>query len=107
MNRMRWLLLLLLLPGIAYAGEHCASMGGVCKAACAANEHVEQGAFDDCTDLQDCCAPGSAGSAEVRCCVHSFDARNTGRDNCSVPANGRCVKGTGSLLECAELSLCR
>jgi hypothetical protein len=57
--------------------------------------------------VQDCCAPGNAGSAEVRCCVHSFDAQNPGRDNCSAPANGRCVKGTGSPLECSQLAWCR
>ena len=107
MKRMIWLLLLLVLPGTVLAGEHCGSMGGTCKAACGANEYVEQGAFDDCTDVQDCCVPGSAGSGAPWCCVHSFDARNSGKDNCSVPVQGSCAKGTGSPLECGQLTYCR
>ncbi|NJD56200.1 MAG: hypothetical protein FIA94_07335 [Nitrospirae bacterium] len=49
------LLLLLLLPAMAFAGEECSMMGGICKDACADDEEAEVGAFLDCTDKQECC----------------------------------------------------
>lgn len=104
---MRWLLFLFLLHGAAYAAENCASMGGVCKTACAASEYAEQGAFDDCSEVQDCCVPKTSGPGVVKCCIHSFDSRNSGKDNCSGPLKGVCAKGSGSPVECSQLSWCK
>ena len=47
--------LLLTCPAVAFAGEECSMMGGICRDACGADEEIEVGAFLDCTDRQDCC----------------------------------------------------
>ena len=67
---MKWLLMLILFPTLAFASEDCASqLGGKCKEVCAPNETAEQGAFIDCTEQQKCCvtkeAPKTSASASV------------------------------------------
>lgn len=54
--KMQWLLVLLLLPSIAFASEDCASQfRGKCRNVCAPDETAEQGAFIDCAETQRCC----------------------------------------------------
>jgi plastocyanin len=58
---MKWLLMFILFPALAFASEDCASqLGGKCKEVCAPNETAEQGAFIDCTEQQKCCVPKEA-----------------------------------------------
>lgn len=53
---MKWLLVFVLFPALAFAGEDCASqLGGKCKEICAPNEVAEQGAFLDCAEKERCC----------------------------------------------------
>jgi plastocyanin len=54
---MKWLMILILLPTLALAGETCPQVGGQCKEACAPDEAAEKGEFLDCTDKQQCCVP--------------------------------------------------
>lgn len=74
-------ILILLLPSLVFAGENCASMGGVCKDSCGQNEEEIEGAFVDCDDTQDCCtdkAGGSRGEQEAE--KEGSRPRNEGRD---------------------------
>ena len=53
---MKWLLILVLFPALAFASENCETQfGGKCKELCAANEDAAEGAFIDCTEKEECC----------------------------------------------------
>ncbi len=55
---MKWILMFVLFPALAFASEDCATqLGGECKSVCAPNQVAEQGAFIDCTEQQKCCVP--------------------------------------------------
>lgn len=102
-----WLFIILLLPGLVFAGEYCSSAGGVCRDSCSGNEVAEQGGFLDCTDSQECCVSDrKRENPEVGCCVFSFGPGSAGKDNCCAPKNGLCVKGTPSPLDCSRLIYC-
>lgn len=49
-------LVLLLLPAVAFAGDTCASIGGVCESSCRPDEVKQEGVFVDCY-RQYCCTP--------------------------------------------------
>lgn len=103
-----WVLIaaaVLLLPVAAFAGENCAMLGGVCKDACGKNEAAEGGAFEDCSEKQDCCVARAV--EEVRCCIGSFEQKNFGPGNCKAPAQGACTKGSASTVPCAKLNFCK
>lgn len=105
---MKWLWIVLLLTGVAYAGENCAFLGGVCRDACTETEVEEPGAFIDCTQEQVCCfTEKEKEELALKCCIYSFDSRNYSRNNCGIPEDNECVKGTGSPRDCAELAFCR
>jgi hypothetical protein len=89
----------------ARAGENCAMLGGTCKDACGRNEAAEGGAFDDCSEKQDCCVARVA--EETKCCVVSFEQKNYGPLNCTAPELGKCVKGSASAVPCAKLNFCK
>ena len=57
--KLRLLFLLLLIPALAFGGEHCYEFNGKCKDVCAEKEVevAEDGAFMDCTEKQECCVP--------------------------------------------------
>jgi plastocyanin len=58
---MKWALALVLVPSFALASEECVlQLGGKCRAACAADEKSEQGAFIDCAEGDKCCVPAPA-----------------------------------------------
>jgi hypothetical protein len=50
------MLILLLLPAIVFAGDTCASIGGVCQPGCRQDEIQQEGIFPDCYK-QYCCTP--------------------------------------------------
>lgn len=53
---MRWLLIFVLFPALAFASEDCSTqLGGTCRESCAVGEVAEQGAFLDCSETQKCC----------------------------------------------------
>ncbi len=53
---MKWLLVMVLLPSLAYASENCATQfNGTCREACSQNEEPADGAFIDCSEKQECC----------------------------------------------------
>lgn len=53
---MKWLMVMLLIPALTWASEHCADqLKGTCKDSCGPGEVAEQGAFIDCTEKQHCC----------------------------------------------------
>lgn len=55
---MKWILVLVLFPALAFAGEECATqLGGKCRTVCAPNERVKQGTFSDCAKEESCCVP--------------------------------------------------
>ena len=54
---MRWLMILVLFPVLAFAAEECPQVGGKCREACTPDEATEKGAFLDCTEKQHCCVP--------------------------------------------------
>jgi len=54
---MKWLIILILFPTLALAGETCPQIGGKCREVCAPDEAAEKGEFLDCTDKQLCCTP--------------------------------------------------
>ena len=105
---MKWLCIVLLLPGMAFAGENCTTYGGVCKASCEENEVIEEGAFIDCTTEQDCCVVKvEKEEIDFKCCIYSFNFGDFSKKNCGIPENNLCEKGTGSPIECSELDFCR
>ncbi len=58
---MKWLLILILFPALAFASEDCSTqLRGKCKEVCAPDESAEQGAFIDCAENQQCCVPKKA-----------------------------------------------
>ncbi|MBA4371955.1 MAG: hypothetical protein C0402_03740 [Thermodesulfovibrio sp.] len=70
---LKWLLVIVLLPSLAFASENCDTQyKGVCRDICAAEEEPAEGAFIDCTEKQECCVakavptkPRGAGSGAV------------------------------------------
>lgn len=53
---MKWLLVLVLFPSLAFASENCATQyNGVCRDVCATGEEPAEGAFIDCSEKQECC----------------------------------------------------
>ena len=53
---MKWLLVMVLLPSLAYASENCVTQyKGTCKDVCSQNEEAADGAFIDCSEKQECC----------------------------------------------------
>ena len=100
------LFIFLCFPAFVLAAEKCSMLGGTCRDACGPNETAESGAFLDCEDTQECCVKEAAAPSPVKCCVHSFDSRNAGPANCSVPVKGACPKGVGSPVPCAKLPYC-
>lgn len=63
---MRWALVFVLLPPLAFASEQCVTqLGGKCRPACAPDEKPEQGAFIDCTEKEKCCVPAQARKGSV------------------------------------------
>ena len=97
--------MLLLIPVSGFSGENCGMLGGTCRDACGKNEAAEAGAFDDCNEKQDCCVARAV--EEVRCCVISFEQKNSGPLNCTAPEQGKCVKGSASTVPCAKLNFCK
>jgi hypothetical protein len=105
---MKWLWILLLFPGMVFAGETCTTYNGICKDSCAENEVAEVGTFFDCTADQECCViKEEQERADLKCCIFSFDPEKYHKDNCSVPEDSLCREGTGSPLECSELDFCK
>jgi hypothetical protein len=49
-------LVLLLLPAVVFAGDTCASVGGVCESSCRPDEVKQEGIYPDCYK-QYCCTP--------------------------------------------------
>jgi hypothetical protein len=98
------LLAFILIP-FAGAGENCAQLSGTCREACGQNEEKEAGAFEDCGEKQECCIASSSGP--IQCCVISFEQKDFGPKNCSVPVNGICGAGTESPAPCAKLGFCK
>ena len=98
--------LLFLMPLSGQAGEDCAHLfGGACRDACSSNETAEAGAFEDCGEKQECCVGRAA--EETRCCVLSFEQKDHGPFNCTVPEHGACLKGSASAVPCEKLFLCK
>jgi len=58
--------LLLFLPSLAFAGENCNMMGGVCRDRCANNEEELDGAFIDCGEKQQCCTAKAESSGSSK-----------------------------------------
>lgn len=53
---LKWLLVFVLVPSLAFASENCATQySGVCRDVCASEEEPAEGAFIDCTEKQECC----------------------------------------------------
>jgi hypothetical protein len=53
---LKWLLIIVLFPTLAFASENCATQyNGVCRDVCASEEEPAEGAFIDCTEKQACC----------------------------------------------------
>ena len=64
---MRWVLLLVLFPGLVFASEQCVTQfGGKCKATCASNERSQQGASLGCAEDQKCCLPGKSSAKKLK-----------------------------------------
>jgi hypothetical protein len=106
--RMKWILLVLILPGLTFASENCTMLGGVCRDSCTENEIAEAGAFIDCAANQECCAVREEQEAkELRCCIYSFGTSDFGTRNCGIPKENKCEKGTASALECSKLDYCK
>ncbi|MGC2062591.1 MAG: hypothetical protein WA610_06405 [Thermodesulfovibrionales bacterium] len=56
MMSLKWLLVFVLFPTLAFASENCATQyGGVCRDVCEPEEESAEGAFIDCTEKQECC----------------------------------------------------
>ena len=68
---MKWLLILILFPALAFASEDCSTqLKGKCRDVCAPGETAEQGAFIDCAENQKCCVQREAPETSGR--VSSF-----------------------------------
>lgn len=91
----------------AAASEDCSKLGGRCRAACGANEAAEAGAFEDCAEREECCVPRSPAADAVRCCILSFDRGYFGPENCGLPVENRCARGSASPAPCDKLAMCR
>ena len=60
------LMVLLLLPSLAWASEDCADqLKGVCRETCGPSEVVEAGAFIDCSEGQKCCVASASEKTSV------------------------------------------
>lgn len=90
-----------------FASEICSMLGGTCRDACGQNEAPEAGAFEDCTEKQQCCVAQESGSGGLLCCIYSFDAKDFGPLNCGLPENNTCLKGTGSPAPCSKVTFCK
>lgn len=102
-----FVLLLLLAASSGMAGEECSSMSGKCRNACSQNEEAQIGAFMDCGEKQECCVVKDPSWGRINCCVYSFGTGNYGADNCGLPINNVCSKGSGSPLACETLKMCK
>ncbi|MEK6673527.1 MAG: hypothetical protein AABY42_08655 [Nitrospirota bacterium] len=100
------LCLVLLLSPVSYAMENCSQIGGKCRQACSQNETIEQGAFTDCTDKEECCVEAPKPKTP-RCCILSLDTEKFGNSNCTPALDGQCRKGTGHPSECSALVHCK
>jgi hypothetical protein len=89
------------------SSEVCSEFRGTCRNACGENEEPEAGAFEDCTEKQQCCVAGGAGPGLLQCCVFSFDAKKYGAANCGLPENNACPKGSGNPAPCSKLIFCQ
>lgn len=49
-------IVILLLPTLAFGSENCVSMNGICRDLCGQDEAPLDGAFIDCGEKQECCA---------------------------------------------------
>jgi hypothetical protein len=90
-----------------FSGENCSQLGGTCRTACGQNEESAAGAFEDCTEQQQCCVAGDAAPKQLQCCVFSFDAKKYGASNCGLPENNTCSKGAGNPAPCSTLTFCK
>jgi hypothetical protein len=97
----------LLASSPVFSSESCSALGGTCRNACQQNEAPEAGAFEDCTEKQQCCVAHEAGPGRLQCCVFSFDAKNYGAPNCGQPENNTCSKGSGTPAPCSNLIFCK
>lgn len=59
-------IVILLLPTLAFGSENCVSMNGVCRDHCGQDEAPLDGAFIDCGEKQECCAAKTGGSTTDR-----------------------------------------
>lgn len=98
---------MLFVSSSAFASEVCSQLGGTCRSACGGNEASEAGAFEDCTERQQCCVARAVEPARLQCCIYSFDPKSSGPTNCGLPENNACMKGSGSPASCAALSYCK
>jgi hypothetical protein len=101
------LFVLSLMSSRVFASEVCSLLGGTCRDTCGRNEAPEAGAFEDCTDKQQCCVAHEAESGRLQCCIFSFDTKNLGPTNCGLPENNACLKGSGSPVPCSKLIFCK
>jgi len=101
------LFVLSLMPSRVFASEVCSQLGGTCRDACGQNEAPEAGAFEDCTDKQQCCVAHEADPGRLQCCIFSFDPKSVGPANCGLPENNTCPKGSGSPVPCSKLTFCK
>ncbi len=96
-----------LIPSRVFASEVCSQLEGMCRDVCGQNEAPEAGAFEDCTDKQQCCVAHEAEPGRLQCCIFSFDPKSLGPTNCGLPENNTCPKGSGSPVPCSKLTYCK
>jgi len=64
---MKWVLVLLLFPALAFAGDECATqLKGKCKTDCAPNERSVQGVPPSCTANEKCCVPKKSSAKKLK-----------------------------------------
>lgn len=100
------LCLVFLLSSASFAMENCAQINGKCRQACGQDETIEQGAFTDCKDKEECCVEDRK-PRTFGCCIFSLDAEKFGSSNCAPAVDGQCRKGTGHTSECSALLHCK
>ncbi len=100
------LFLVFLLSSVSSAMENCSQSGGKCRQTCAQNEVIEQGAFTDCAEKEECCVEAPETKA-FRCCITSLDTVKSGALNCFPAVDGQCSKGIGHPSECSDLIYCK
>jgi hypothetical protein len=63
---MKWVLVVMLFPALALAGEECATQfGGKCRTVCASNERSAQALFG-CAEKEKCCVPKKSSAKRIK-----------------------------------------